>query len=148
MKRFIEFCLLISLLSCTNARIHDELGQVTMALNEANELIDKLKLQIEDEGDLVHMVFLKTKPDIDQKLLYSELKKLAQIEGLLDFQVGPYQDLGDRRAMTDFNLMMEMSFKDIEAYKAYQIDSIHLEQKSKLADFLAGPPATFHYWKQ
>lgn len=148
MKYLMFFIFLAGILSCQNTQAVEELEKVKSELNAANEKIESLKAQIEPEGELVHLVFLKVKEEVEMTKLISELKSLAAIEGLKDFELGPFQNLDDSRALSEYDLLMEMSFDNEAAYQKYQADPIHLALKEKLKSMLAGPPATYDYRKR
>jgi len=90
----------------------------------------------------------RLKPDADQAKLVEEVNKLESIEGLMDLQVGPFKELGDKRALSEYSMMMEMSFEDETAYQKYQAHPLHLALKENTKSLMAGPPATYDYLKQ
>ena len=97
---------------------------------------------------LVHLVWFKLKPDTDRADFIQQLKKLDQIEPVCDFEVGQFADLKDPRAMSDYQVAIQMGFKSEEDYQTYQAHRIHLDLKSKIGDYVAGPPVTYDYWSQ
>ena len=139
--------MLLLLIGCapTSSSEHDELSS---QLEKAHSDIEQLQSQIEIEGALIHFVFLNLKDDASIQLVIDEIKKIDDIPEVLDLQVGPFTDLGDQRAMSDYELVMEMSFHSTEDYEAYQAHPIHLNLKEQLGGYLAGPPATYDYLKQ
>ena len=148
MRRMI-FCLIVTcLLSCNYSAYQEELKQAEKDLQGALLTIDSLEQKIENEGDLVHLVFLKVKTDANEAALLDELKKLASIEEVKDFQTGPFEDLKDDRALSEYNWIMEMSFENIETYKKFQDHPIHISLKESTKPFMAGPPATYDYMKR
>lgn len=146
--RYFLFLISVILLSCNNTVSEKEIADLNNELSETKKQITFLKSQIEPEGNLIHIVFFKLKPDADQNAFSKEVKKLATIKEVMDFQFGTFEDLGDKRALSEFNMMMEMSFKDKAAYQAYQQNPIHLALKENTKPFLAGPPATYDYMKR
>lgn len=147
MKYFLFFSLFI-LVSCTDTATQDELSKVKSELATAKAKISELESSIEPEGDLVHVVFFKVKSDADEAALVAEIKKLEEIEEVMDLEVGPFEDLQDTRALSEYSVMMEMSFADEAAYQTYQKHPIHLKLKENAKPFLAGPPATYDFVKK
>jgi hypothetical protein len=94
---------------------------------------------------LKHLVFLNLKPDIDLELLLLELQALSEIATLDSFSVGKFIDLNDPKAMSNYEIIMEMTFKDVEAYQAYQEDSLHVAMVKKTKSFMEGPPLSYDY---
>ncbi len=148
MIRFFLGSLVIATLGCTPTNVNQEITTLRSELIKAQEQIAALNSQIEPEGELIHMVFFKVKENADTVAFVNELKKLSTIEEVLDFQVGPFEDLGDPRALSEFNWMMEMSFTDIAAYKDYQKHPTHLALRTKTSSFMIGPPSTYDYLKK
>ena len=98
---------------------------------------------------LVHVVWFKLKPelgDTDLENLLIEIDKLNQIEVVKELEVGKFADLGDPRAMKDFQLVMSMKFESKTQYHEYQEHPIHLALKNVVGNFIAGPPVTYDYW--
>lgn len=98
-------------------------------------------------GALVHIVFFKLKPDADQATVIAEIKKLEAIKEVQNLEVGPFKSLGDKRALSEYSLAMQMTFKDETAYQTYQKHPIHLALKKAVKAFLARPPATYDFIK-
>lgn len=143
---YLLSCLVI--FACTNTQVHDELNVTKQNLAAATEKIKQLEGQIEPEGELVHLVFFQVKPDADQAALVAEVKKLASIKEVMDLEIGPFEDLGDARALTGYTMLMQMSFVDKAAYERYQKHPIHLALKENTGSFMAGPPATYDFMKK
>ncbi|MEM6378993.1 MAG: Dabb family protein, partial [Bacteroidota bacterium] len=97
---------------------------------------------------LVHMVFLTLQPDTDRPAFINQLKTLTAIDEVRDFQVGPYQNLGDPRALQQYDLVMQMQFADTLAYQVYQQHPVHLQLKDIIKPSLAGPPATYDFFEK
>lgn len=143
----ILFALLI-FASCSDTALKQELATTKADLKTAQSNIATLKAQIEPEGELVHVVLFRLQPDADQAKLIAEVNKMKDIEGLMDLQVGPFKELGDKRAMSEYAMMMEMSFENEAAYQKYQAHPLHLALKENAKSLMAGPPATYDYLKQ
>jgi len=148
--RYFSFLLLFILGSCSNAALETELATAKNALATAEFALQKANQEIAtlkqgDAGKLVHVVFFKIKPDTDASVAIREIKKLQQIPEVQDLEVGTFEDLGDARALSDYGLMMEMTFDNKTAYDKYQQHPIHLALKENVGPFLAGPPATYDF---
>ena len=147
--RLLLFFSLITLLACTDTnKLQDALVTTQQQLATAKEKIAQLETQIEPEGELVHLVFFKVKPDIDQAALVAEVKKLSNIKEVMDLEIGPFEDLGDERALGDYSMLMQMSFANKAAYEVYQKHPTHLALRENTMQFMAGPPATYDFMKK
>lgn len=119
-----------------------ELESATETIKDALEPLNALSPSFD------HMVFLNIKDDLskeEKKTLMSELKVLDEIEEVEDFEIGRFKDVGDGRALSDYELVMKMSFDNKKAYESYQDHPKHLDLKKKLGTYLAGPPAVYDY---
>lgn len=139
---------LLFIFGCTNTQVQEELNSSKQNLETANEKIKQLEGQIEPEGELVHLVFFKVKQDANQAALVAEVKKLEGIKEVMDLEIGPFEDLGDPRALSDYTMLMQMSFANKAAYERYQKHPIHLALKGNTGAFMAGPPATYDFMKR
>ncbi len=98
--------------------------------------------------NLFHIVYFDLKDNLrpqDIKLFRASLEMLGAIDevGLLNF--GEYTDLGDDRAMKGYEYVMYMGFNDEEGYRRYQNDERHMDIRSNLKQYLAGPPVTYDF---
>lgn len=115
--------------------------------------IDMLEQQLKSnstsvKGELVHLVYLNTKNDLTENQyakLIEDLNQLQGISSLKSFSLGGFKSLGDERALSDFEIIMSMSFQNEEAYQKYQTHPTHIALKEKLKDYIDGPPATYDY---
>jgi len=153
MKNLLLLIVLIIISSCTSSTLQTELDKVQAALVTTKADLAKAQtvvnnLEKEASGQLVHLVFFKVKTDADLSELVKEVKQLQAIEEVLDLEVGPFEDLGDTRALTEYSMLMQMSFVDKVAYETYQKHPIHLALKEKLGAFLVAPPATYDFIKK
>ena len=73
---------------------------------------------------------------------------MEAIKEVMDFEVGPFENLGDSRALSNYSILMQMSFATIAAYKRYQEHPLHSALKENTSPFLAGPPATYDFRKK
>lgn len=142
MRNNLLFIFLFIMVSCSNSKVQEELAAVKKALAELEAK------EPTEEGALVHIVFFKVKPDADRDAFIQEIKKLEAIKEVKELEVGPFEDLGDSRALSDYGVIMQMSFTDSIAYQQYQKHPIHLALKDNTAVFLAGPPATYDFLKK
>ncbi len=147
MKQLLFFSLII-LVGCSDAANQGQVKTIQKELAIVKQINVDLKTKIEPEGNLVHVVFFKVKANSDQAAFVAAVKKLEEIEAVMDLEIGPFEDVGDARALSDFSHMMSMSFKDVKAYEAYQKHPIHLGLKEAIKSDLAGPPATYDFMKK
>lgn len=147
MKYLFIFPLLI-FVSCSDSSLQKQLESTQNELQAAQATIENLQEQIEPEGDLVHVVFFKLKPDADQAVLLAEVKKMEGIKEIMDLEIGPFENLGDARALSEYSMMMQMSFADAAAYQTYQKHPLHLALKENVKPLMAGPPATYDFIKK
>lgn len=147
MRYLLIFSLLV-LVACTNTAVQEELTTLKQELTAAKEKITSVESQIEPEGELVHLVLFKVKPDADQAAMVAEVKKLTGIKEVMDLEIGSFEDLGDGRALSEYSILMQMSFANKAAYENYQKHPIHLALKDNLNPFMAGPPATYDFVKK
>lgn len=134
------------LVSCNSGNNSDQ--TLKIELKEANEKIVLLESKMEAEGDLVHMVFFDLKEEVDRDKLIKEIKKLKEIPVVKDLQVGVFEDLNDQRAMSKYELGMEMSFDNKDAYSLYQKHPIHNALKENVKSLLSQAPRTYDYMKK
>jgi len=139
---------LFGLSSCSDSALQKELTSVQQELEASTPSVKKLQDQIEEEGELVHVVLFKLKSAADQGFLIKEVKKLEAIDEVKDLEVGFFENLEDPRALTEYGMMMEMSFDNVADYKTYQAHPLHLALKENIKAFMAGPPATYDYVKE
>ena len=97
---------------------------------------------------LVHLVWFKMKEGFDHDAFVKKLQKLDDIEVVNDFEVGNFANLEDPRAMSDFELVLQMSFESEADYRKYQSHPLHLQLKKEIGGFLNGPPVTYDYWSE
>ncbi len=147
--RILSFLLLAILVSCSNAAIQSELETTKLALQKAESALKTANQQLSDlhkteTGQLVHIVFFKVKAEAKAEVI-AEIKKLKSIPVIQDLEVGTFENLADPRALSDYNLVMEMSFADKAAYELYQKHPHHLALKDNTKSMMAGPPATYDY---
>lgn len=146
--KYISLFLLTLFVACTDTAVRKELQLTQKQLIEAQAALSELEAATAETGKLVHIVLFKLKPEVDEGTVIAEIKKLEEIPEIEELEVGPFQDLGDPRALSDYPLIMEMSFQDESAYQKYQAHPTHLALKEQLGALLAGPPVTYDYMKK
>ena len=146
--KYLFFCSFLIFASCSDSALQGDIKKLKDELSEARTTIENLKGQIESEGELVHVVMFKLKPETDQGALLREIKKLEEIEQVKDLEVGTFEDLGDKRALSDYDMTMTMSFDSKADYEIYQKHPIHLALKGYVTPMVAGPPATYDFLKK
>lgn len=99
----------------------------------------------EPKNEITHLVFLDLKSETDIQEMIQEIEKMEAIAELAGLEVGTYKDLGDPRALSNFELIIYTEFKDSTDYLAYQKHPIHVKLREYLLPNLAGPPVTYDY---
>lgn len=115
--------------------------------------IDMLEQQLNSNistasGDLVHLVYLNIKNDLESNQYSKLIEDLNQLQGIphiKSFSLGDFKSLEDERALSDYEIIMSMSFQNEESYQKYQAHPTHVALKDKLKDYIDGPPATYDY---
>ncbi len=100
---------------------------------------------------LVHIVWFKINPDLTTEqdaAFIVELRKLDEIPQVNNLEIGRFQDLGDTRAMSELDIIMQMGFDSEEDYRTYQDHPIHVQLKADIGEYLSGPPVTYDYWTE
>ncbi len=114
--------------------------------NEINDLKESNK------KPLVHVVFLKAKDNIselEKDTLFTALKSLKnQIPYIIDYQVGIPADTGDSRLISDYDYVLYMGFKDLDALRKYQKNKFHLSVREQIKKYLAKVPVVYDFYEQ
>lgn len=128
------------------------LAETQVALQQAKQQIAELQSAAnEEEGGLVHFVFFKVKKDLsatEREDLMKILETLGTIEQVQDLEIGEFEDLGDERALSDYNMIMTMRFDNQADYEIYQKDERHLKGRKDSGKYMAGPPATYDFMSE
>ena len=145
---FLCLCCILSIASCKDpdAALRKELDTAVFKIDMLERQLSSRS--ISESGDLVHLVYLNTKDDLTTEELSQLKEALNQLQGIEDiksFNLGGFTDLKDERALSEYEIVMSMSFADQQAYQRYQAHPTHVALKSKLDRFLAGAPATYDY---
>ena len=144
MKIYSILLVVVLLGSCSQSGLEQELADTKKALTETQAQLSDLKA----EGKLVHVVYFDLKETADISLFITEINKLRQIEVIQDLEIGRFENLGDQRALSQYELMMQMSFKDSSDYQIYQQHSVHLQLKAAAKAVIAAPPATYDFVRE
>lgn len=147
MKYFPIILIFLLLSSCgSSLKLKQQLNDRTAELAEARrQLVD---LGSRPENMIIHTVYFKLQPDLSPQALQSfmgEIEKLKQIKQVKGLIYGPFTDLGDARAMKEYQLVMQMGFNSRKDYESYQANAIHLALKEAAKGYLAGPPVTHDF---
>ena len=149
----MKHIILIGFISFIFSTCADPDATLRKELDTAVFKIDMLEQQLKTKasaqpGDLVHIVFVNTKDDLNANQEAELIEALNQLQGITElksFSIGNFKNLDDKRALSDYELMMSMSFQDAEAYQKYQVHPTHVALKGKLDTYLEGPLATYDY---
>lgn len=140
------------LFSCTDQSsdqaLNIALDQLENQKNENENLLAQIRKKSNHKGNLVHYVFLDIKNDVSENqynFLIEEIKNLAKIPGVKDFEVGRYESMEDERALKNREVNFEMRFENKMEYYGYQKNKDHIKVRELLAPFLAKPPLTYDY---
>lgn len=99
----------------------------------------------EQTGMISHLVFFNLHDSANPAAFMNELRSLAAIDAIEGMNFGAFKDLNDPRAMSQYELVMEIICKNEKAYQSYQAHDLHQALKSKVGQYLAAPPAVYDY---
>ncbi len=140
--------------SCGNAdQLTVQLAETEARLAESEQAREAAESRIADlekqlEAPLVHLVLFDLKDELsddEREAFRKTLEDLAVIEQIKSLRIGPFEDLGDKRALAKYEMIMEMSFDNEADYKTYQNDPRHIAGRKKTGQYVAGPPATYDF---
>lgn len=144
MKISIYLLLLSIFISCKQPDVQNQIQTLqSESLEDKKSAYDSNDQN--EEHLFHHLVFLNIKANIDTSILVQELQKLAEIDDVKNFNVNLYKDMKDERALSDYGIMMKMSFIDQDAYERYQVDSLHQNMIMSTKQYMAGPPVSYDY---
>ncbi|MFK7810504.1 MAG: Dabb family protein [Saprospiraceae bacterium] len=149
MKNLLLFIISICCIACQQ---NDNTAQ---KINELETNLAKVKNELAEHkslknNDLVHIVYLDLKKEItveDKEKLMVAIRKLSEIPEVKNLELGSFKPLNDPRALSAFEVVFQMEFKDEKDYQIYQAHETHLALKTIAKDFVAGPPVTYDYLK-
>lgn len=114
------------------------------ACNTANTATDaSLETNI-----LTHHIYFDLIDDISEtelKHFKEVIQQLKSIPEVKEFEFGVFEDVGDKRALSQYEYFISLSFENKKSYDIYQESSIHINVKNKLRTYLSGPPATYDF---
>ena len=93
---------------------------------------------------LSHSVFFDLKDDADVAAFIAVLRELERIPVVQDMQVGTFADLEDPRALSDYDVAMEIICSEAD-YPIYQDHEIHDQVRAQVGDYLNAKPAVYDY---
>jgi len=143
MKYTLIFFIGILISACNQPAATNDFENLKKNLAQVQKELATLKAN--QDHQIVHVVYFKLKPDANSAALIKEIKKIAAIEGLEELEVGTFKDLKDKRALSEFGVVMQMGFDTEAAYQAYQKHPLHIELKNNVGQYLAGPPVTYDF---
>ena len=101
------------------------------------------------QGELVHTVFLSLKDEVTQnrkEKIIKILKSLGEIKVTKGLTVSVKAETEDARAETNYDLVLQMAFKDLKDLHLYSVNSSHFEIRAQLKPDLASVPVVYDYW--
>jgi len=101
-----------------------------------------------ESNKITHLLYLDLNDNISEtqlELFETVLGQLQKIPQVTEFNIGEYTDVGDKRALSQYEYIVSMSFENKKAYDIYQSSPIHESVKNKLRTYLSGPPATYDF---
>lgn len=108
MKNSLLLTMVLVLLACTDSALEKKLVTTQQELEDAQSTIAQLQSQVDSEGDWVHMVFFKLQPNTNQEELIKEIKKLKNIPLVKNLRLGSFENTGDQRALSEYDLVLEL----------------------------------------
>lgn len=101
------------------------------------------------KGALVHTVILKLKDSTSESRraeIIKLLDSLKKIEVTQNLYTAIRAETPDPRAKTDYDIILQMTFNDIEELVSYSEDPFHLDIRKQLKDDLSEAPVVYDYW--
>jgi len=152
LKMLLMIVILFSMISCGNKQAQKELLTIEAKLNtllkENAALQEQLGSSDDHQGDLVHYVFLDVKDDVSAnqyKFLIKEIKSIAKIDVVKDFEIGRYENMDDDRELENRDINFKMRFSSKKNYYTYQKSKEHMRVRELLSPFLTQAPLTYDY---
>lgn len=150
MKNLLFLLLFIALGCGQDAELKQRLDDAEASLLIAEKDLQDLQESLArvPEANLIHVVYLNLKEDISseqKKELVAAIDDLAKINEVDELELGNFADLGDVRALSEFEMVFSMAFLNKSEYEVYQAHPIHLRLKKIAEPMLEGPPVTYDY---
>jgi len=145
MKRIILlFGISIFVFACgQNASTNTEIEHLKQQLQTAQATIQKIESN--SKGRLVHIVYADLKPDANKANFIKEVEKLEAIKVVNNLEIGTFKDVGDSRALSDYEIIFQMDFANEKEYQTYQAHPVHLALKKAAGEYLAAAPKTYDF---
>jgi len=148
MKRcFISLISIVLLLGCAEEK-DSNTRQLERLEQEIAELANRLENLPDHKAGLTHLVFLNLKDDISPgqvEVIMERINQLGNIANVRNFSIGHYQDVSDPRAMSQYEIVLELAFENAAELASYQKDEQHIAIRADLKKYLASPPVTYDY---
>ncbi len=150
-KVFLVLSLLLLFTACSNnTQTEQQLAEAQTQMQKAETALAEAQTQLDAQksAKLIHIVMLNIKDDLTKKelqTLTTNIKRIGTIELVHNFELGTFADVGDKRALSDYEMVMKMAFISREEMAKYQVNEVHDEVRTQLGDFLAGPPVVYDY---
>lgn len=153
MRIFYLLFVLILLSACQTSDTSPALDALEYELEKAKKelAIAQGDLASKRSGTLIHTVYFDLKTSLtarERTAFVQELSRLKGIPEVYDFRQGGFEDLADKRALSEYEWAIEMTLKDKAAYSRYQASAIHQEVKAKLVAYLAKAPASYDFIRE
>ena len=116
--------------------------------SSVNQVKDEPESKTNSDSSFVHIVFFDLVDSLDDQSVsqfISTLKELSEIEQVSGFFAGPYLEMGDKRALNQYDICMQMRFNSRKEYTLYQAHPSHLALKKNVIHFLKSSPRTYDY---
>lgn len=128
-------------------------GKPCQHMTRINELEAELETLRKSEinttkTNLFHIVYFDLKENLTQKEMEdftASIEELNKIKTIKAIKSGGYEDVGDPRAIDQYEYAMILEFETQQDFLSYQQDSIHLRIIADTKAFMAGPPATYDF---
>ncbi len=126
-----------------NASTSTEIEDLKQELKAAQATIQQMESS--SKGRLVHVVYADLKSNADKAAFIKEVEKLEAIEVVENLEIGTFKDVGDSRALSDYEVVFQMDFANEKEYQTYQAHPAHLALKKAVGEYLAAPPKTYDF---
>jgi ABC-type enterochelin transport system substrate-binding protein len=150
-KIFLALSLAILFTACSNnSQAEQQLAEAQAQMQKAEVALAEAQAQLvaQQSAKLIHIVMLNIKDDLseeDLQTLATNIKRIGTIGLVHNFEFGTFADVGDKRALSDYEMVMKMAFTSREEMAKYQVNEVHEEVRTKLGPYLAAPPAVYDY---
>ena len=143
MKNILFVCSFLCFIACNNPALNEELQKAKSQLVETKAALEACSTPA--TGQLAHIVLFKLTSPEAKDSVFALLRPLEDIEEVQSLELGSFEEVGDPRAISGYEIIARMHFKNEEAYRTYQEHPIHVDAREKASKFFAAPPATYDY---